>query len=279
MRTLRTPHLLSPLAVMAVWAISGTTTVAQADVPCLELDECRVLIEINASDGDIGFHVLHDAEGWQEARIVDPSGEKIFQQKAYASARDQKLTENFFESNEPVCEPGLREEEDEPVVTLPEFFDRFPAGTYEFRAKLEQGGEIAGTTQLTHTIPAAPTGVDFDGSTISWAYGSDLGECTTWPVGFSPAPEAAIVAYEIAMEPDDDTLASFVFSVTVPSGVNAVSVPTEYLSSLPADTPLKVEVGAIERRPNGSFGNQTFTEADGFCSNPDQAACPDGEAD
>ena len=50
--------------------------VSRADEPCGELDECRVLIEINASDGDIGFHVLFDAEGWTQATISDPKAHR-----------------------------------------------------------------------------------------------------------------------------------------------------------------------------------------------------------
>ena len=41
-----------------------------------------------------------------------------------------------------------------------------------------------------------------------------------------------------------------------------VTVPDDYLSALPDDTPVKVEVGAI-----GVYDNATFTEEDGFCVN------------
>ena len=44
-----------------------------------------------------------------------------------------------------------------------------------------------------------------------------------------------------------------------------VEVPEAYLLSLPADTPVKVEVGAI-----GMDDNATFTEEDGFCVNEDE---------
>jgi hypothetical protein len=44
-----------------------------------------------------------------------------------------------------------------------------------------------------------------------------------------------------------------------------VTVPAEYLASLPDDTPVKVEVGAI-----GGKDNATFTEEDGFCVNIDE---------
>lgn len=266
----------SLLGTAGVALIFGSVSpIATADAPCGELDECRVIIEINATDGDIGFHVLFDAEGWNESRIAAPDGKKIFSEQAFAALRDQKLTENFFESTEPVCEEALREDEDDEVVTLPQFLERFPAGLYDFRIKLGGGEELAGATMLTHKIPAAPADVDFDGSEISWAYGSDLGECTTFPMNFALAGEGDIIAYEVVLEPEDETLEPFTFAVRVPSNVNSVTVPAEHLAALPANTPLKVEVGAIERRPNGSFGNQTFSEEDGFCNNINQEACPE----
>ena len=48
-----------------------------------------------------------------------------------------------------------------------------------------------------------------------------------------------------------------------------MTVPADYLASLPADTPVKVEVGAI-----GADDNATFTEEDGFCVNADEG-CDD----
>jgi len=44
-----------------------------------------------------------------------------------------------------------------------------------------------------------------------------------------------------------------------------VTVPADYLASLPADTPAKFEVGAI-----GIDDNATFTEEDGVCVNEDE---------
>ncbi|MEJ2132559.1 MAG: hypothetical protein P8Y95_13305 [Gammaproteobacteria bacterium] len=248
-----------------------------ADEPCGDIDECRIYIEINASDGDIGFHALIDAEDWFEARIIGPEGQRIFDESAHRALRDQKLTQNFFESSEPVCEVGLVEEEDDEVVTLPEFLERFPEGAYAVRVKLEEGGELAGLTIFTHAIPAAPDDVDFDGSEISWEYGSDLGECETQPDGFMLLEEDDIAGYEVVLEPEDEALSRFKFTVQVPPDVSSVTVPSEYLDALEDDVALKVEVGAIEERPNGSFGNQTFTEEDGFCNNSNQNRCPGEE--
>ena len=263
-------------AASAALILLGGATNARADEPCGELEECRALIEINASDGDIGFHVLFDHEGWREARIANPNGKQIYYQKPKRGLRDQLLTENFFESAEPFCEEGLKEEEDDEVVTLPEFLERFAAGSYAFKLKDEDGEKATGSTNFTHNIPAAPAEVDFDGEVISWEYGDDLGECTTQPDGFALAPEQDIAAYEVVMEPDDDVLQSFKFTLQVQSnGPNySVTVPTEYLNAFPPNTPFKIEVGAIEERPNGSFGNQTFTEEDGFCNTVD-GECPE----
>lgn len=264
---LRRP-VLGVAGAALLWA--GGASVAGATAPCGDLGECRVLIEINASDGDIGFHVLFDGEGWRDARITDPRGRKIFKERPSRSLRAQKLTENFFESAEPVCEEELAEDEDEEVVTLPEFLQRFPAGSYGFRLKGDRGERQEGETTLTHNLPAAPAEVDFDGTEITWEYGDDLGECTTVPDGFEVAPESDIAGYEVVMAPDVEELSDFTFSVRVPANgpAYAVTVPAEYLASLPPNTPLKVEVGAIELRPDGSLGNQTFTEEDGFSTGP-----------
>ena len=45
-------------------------------------------------------------------------------------------------------------------------------------------------------------------------------------------------------------------------------MPAEYLASLPNNTPVKIEVGAI-----GVTDNATFTEADGFCVNEVGGGC------
>ena len=276
------------LGAAAAVVMGICTTVATADEPCGDLEECRVFIEINASDGDIGFHALLDAEGWERAKIIDPDGKTIFDERARGALKDQKLTENFFESAEPLCEEALVEEgEDDEVVTLPEFLERFPAGPYEFRIRGEDGGgaELAGITMFAHLIPAAPADVDFDGSEISREYGEDLGECKTFPEGFMLADELDIIGYEVVLEPDDDALGGFKFTVQVPSDVvgtsYSVTVPPEYLASLPDDTPLKIEVGAIERRffqvdamMLESFGNTTFTEEDEFCNTEDGTCSP-----
>lgn len=268
------------LAIALVIGLGGASSAAMAEDPCGELSECLVRIEINATDGDIGFQAGVDADGWKEVRITDPDGQMIFHNHVTGRLRDQNLTELAFESAELVCEESLAGDEDDPVLTLPEFLERFPAGAYDFRVKLlewdKKGGRghVFGSAELTHLIPPAPTDLAFDGSVVSWTLGDDLGVCTTASPGFELATEADLAGYEVVVEALDPAFSDFEFTTQVPVGVNAVTVPLEFLAALPADTPLKIEVGAIERRADGSFGNQTFSEEDGFCSNVDQTLCP-----
>src|SRR4029434_1739370 len=64
-----------------------------------------VRIEVNATDGDSGFHVLLDAPGWRFVKIYDPSWRLIFEVEGGGSIRKTGLTELFFES----AEPGFEE--------------------------------------------------------------------------------------------------------------------------------------------------------------------------
>jgi hypothetical protein len=241
-----------------------------------------VLIEINASDGDIGFHFLMDGDDLLTAEIRDPDGTRVFADKAKGPLKKQTLTETFAESAEPVCRPELAEDEDDVVVTLAKFIRRWTAGTYKFKGKDFEGEKAKGKSELTHALPAAPADVDFDVDTgvISWSdTGDDLGECATsaeldalvadgkLPVHPKDVP---VREWEAVLEPDvddGDPLGNLVFSVRVPPEETSVTVPAELLAGLPADTLVKVEVGAI-----GAEDNATFTEEDGFCVNED-AGC------
>lgn len=277
----------NPFAIAALSALAAATTTVYATEPCGDFGECQVLIEINASDGDIGFHFLGDADDLRAMRIDGPDGEKVFENRAFGPLRDQKLTESFGESAEPLCweDPEADEDDLEEIVTLDEFLDRWTAGTYRFSAKGENGEKLSGDTDLTFELPAAPASVEFDGAQITWAAGNDLGNCASYGElavlvadGVLPEhPENVFIAeYEIVMEPDvddGDPIGGLVYSIRVPGDISpkAVTVPAEYLNSLPDDTPVKVEVGAI-----GGGDNATFTEEDGFCVN-EVDGCEDEE--
>jgi len=93
----------SSLALAAALVLGLGTTVVTATAPCDDFGECKVLIEINATDGDIGFHFLMDGDDLNSARINDPNGLKVFEDQAKGPLKEQKLTETFAESAEPLC--------------------------------------------------------------------------------------------------------------------------------------------------------------------------------
>lgn len=269
-------------AIVLALLVTGTT-VAKATEPCDDFGECKVLIEINASDGDIGFHFLMDGDDLNSARLRDPNGSKVFEDQAKGPLTEQKLTETFAESAEPLCWADPEADPDEEIVTLEEFLDRWTAGTYVFEGMGDGGEKSEGETELTYDLPAAPADVDFDGSVISWAAGDDLGNCASFAdladlvtAGVLPEHPAdvAVAAWEIVLEPDvddGDPTGKLKYSLRVSGDIapKEVTVPADYLASLPDDTPVKIEVGAI-----GADDNATFTEADGFCVNEDQG-CDD----
>jgi hypothetical protein len=253
--------------------------VATATEPCGEFGECKALIEINSTDGDIGFHFLMDGDDLISARLTDPRGAIVFEDRAKGPLAEQKLTETFAESAEPLCWADPNADPDEEIVTLEEFLERWAAGTYRVSGMGEGGEKSEGETTLTHDLPAAPSSVEFDGKEISWAAGDDLGRCASKArlddlvdlgVLLTHPKDVAVVAWEIVLEPDveeGDPTGKLTYTIRVPGDISRkeVEVPAGYLASLPDDTPVKIEVGAI-----GADDNATFTEVGGFCVNQDE---------
>ena len=282
--TMRTSLLKLMIRVFSAAAIVSLvlgvgTAVVTATEPCGDFGECKALIEINAKDGDIGFHFLMDGDDLNSARIDDPNGAKVFEDKAKGPLKEQKLTETFAESAEPLCWAAPDAEPDDEIVTLEEFLERWTAGTYVFTGMGDEGEKSTGETELTYELPAAPTNVMFVGGVITWASGEDLGNCASNADlddlvmdGVLPVhpEEVDVAAWEIVLEPDvddGDPTGALKFTVRVAGdiAIKAVTVPADYLLSLPDDTPVKIEVGAI-----GVDDNATFSEADGFCVNEDE---------
>jgi len=297
----------------AVMLLGASMTTANAESPCPswgshnEFGECKVLVEINASDGDIGFHFLVDGDNLVRNALYNPDWRKIWYYLLRGELRHQTLTESFNESAEPLCfDPLLDndaedeetlENDEEDFRTLAEFVDLWKEGKYRFVGVDNEGERTVGKTYLTFNLPAAPDEVDFeleeeDGDVegeISWIMGDGLGMCSEFEdipdgvtlvtnTGTGEEENERIVAWEIVLEPefeDDDpnSQKGLKFSIRVSADdlkcewdgdgvcVYEQEVPDDYLESLPEDTELKVEIGAIT-----STDNATFTEEDGFCS-------------
>jgi hypothetical protein len=176
---------------------------------------------------------------------------------------------------------------------LAEFLELWTPGEYTFEGSGDDGEKSEGETELTFALPAAPEDVDFDGSVISWSLGDDLGYCADGAAAIAAlenefedfslltSPVApggdGIEAWEVVLEPDvcdGDPLGALKFTVRLPGNISPleVEVPAEYLASLPGNTFVKTEVGAI-----GGEDNATFTEEGDFCVNGEE--CEECEED
>lgn len=262
------PLILAPLALL-ILPLNGW---AQA-----EFDETKVIIEINATDGDVGFHAKYDAGAWWKVMMWNPHGKKLLKEIASGPLREQGMTENFFESAEPLCVADP-EDPDEMVVTLAEFLSRFPAGNYDLVGSNNEGEYLLGSTELTYNIPAAPDAsamedegepVAFEAGEdiiIAWEPGTDLGgKCDDVYLvmdGIIPDPASVeVVAWEAAVEPecDIDFEPELKFTAQLSADQTSVTVPGEFMSGYLAAGchEFKFEIGAIEES-----GNQTFTEGE-----------------
>ena len=274
----RNRKITSAIRMGLLFTCALTAASASATEPCDDFGECKALIEINSTDGDIGFHFLMDGDDLNSARIDDPDGVKVFEDKAKGPLLEQKLTETFAESAEPLCwnDPDADEDDLEDVVFLEEFLDRWIPGTYHFSGKGDEGEMSEGETELTFLLPAAPTSLSFNGSEITWSAGNDLGNCASYGelmglVGDGILPmhpvDVEVDEWEVVLEPDledGEPLGSSKFTVRLAGDASSMTVPTEFLALFESDTPGKIEVGAI-----GGEDNATFTEIE-VCINEDE---------
>ena len=263
---------IATITTTALGAAIGLLTVGSvtATEPCGDFGECKVLVEINSSDGDIGFHFLMDGDDLRYGALFNPNHRKLF---SYVTRRElgaQYLTETFAESAEPLCfDPTTDdddENDDEDFVTLPEFLDRWNDGTYRFFG-ISDGWETSfGASELTFNLPAAPVELEYVEGEISWEPGTDLGECSDGMELLSMAPaDVPVAAWEVVLEPDvDGILSTYTYVVRIPGDADEleVEVPDDYLETLPDNTPVKIEIGAI-----GFDDNATFSEEGDICVN------------
>ena len=248
-----------PATVFGAAALIATS--AHGTEPCGDFGECKTLVEINSSDGDIGFHFLADGDGRTLTKLIDPNRSRLFRARAKNELAEQTITELFAESAEPLCFDPLTdddpENDDEDFRTLEEFIDLWTPGIYTFVGRDAEGERSIGRTELGFDLPAAPQDLAYENGSISWVPGNDLGECADFErlqnlVHMGDLPQhpvdVVVAAWEVVLEPDlddGDPAGDEVFSIRI-SGtteVFAVSVPDEYLMALPADTPAKIEIG------------------------------------
>ena len=244
------PDTVYELEVLALEE-SGNQTIAvgffQTDSPepsgeTLEFGDANVLIEFNATAGDLGFHAEVGAEPWQHVQIFAPDGSRVFNVHDDGSVGEQGLSSVSFES----AEPPLDE------LPLNEFLARFPEGEYIFIGETVEGDILQGTGEFTHIIPDAPIVtspaegevVDRDSVVITW-------EPVTTPA------DVEIEVYQLQIFPSDPPAGqdpidlNIDFLYEVPASINEVKIPGKFLES---GVEYSFELLAIE-----SGGNRTIT--------------------
>ena len=252
--TRETYALVVASAAVTALLLAGATPV---DAQSLPLDEAQVLAELNATDGDLGFHALIDAEAWDRLTVRDPDGRVILAVRPARRLARQGLTELFFESAEP--------EFDE--LSPEEFFARFPEGRYTISGLTVDGEELESTARFRHVMPAPPDGIMVSDT----AFNLDLIDCDdavpvvaandpfviSWDPVTQSHPElgragrVVVTNYQLVVEREEPTL--LVFSVDLPPDVTEVEVPAGFLA---LGEELKFEILVRERS-----GNQTAVES------------------
>ena len=85
-----------------------------------------------------------------------------------------------------------------------------------------------------------------------------------------------LTAWEVVVELEDGSNRKF--SVRLPESQTVVTLPPEFLGSIPANTPAKAEVGAIGGNlAIGDDDSATFTELGGLCLNKMGDGCHEEE--
>jgi PAS domain-containing protein len=270
------------LPVVAGLVATAYAPFANATEPCGGLDECRAIVEINATDGDIGFHWLVDGGDLVGTEIIDPAGRRVYANAAFGPLRAQTLTESFGESAEPVCRKWLAEDPDDDVMTLDQFLRRWRSGAYVFKGTTPDGETLRGSSSLTFWLPAAPRQLHFQGGVISWEAGTSLGVCAgeveLWKfVGDGRLPihpmNVPVKFWEVTLELEDGSGRTFSLRLPAqgPKAQTSVTLPPEFLASVGPDTPAKIEVGAVGGRLEiDDDDNATFTELTGLCLHRDE---------
>ncbi|MBV9572404.1 MAG: fibronectin type III domain-containing protein [Alphaproteobacteria bacterium] len=220
----------------------------------------NVHFETNASACDMGIQVGFDTEGLTEGTVTDPNGKRIYSLKSLGGIKKiGGQTEGFLEGVEPQIKElmdalGCARTE-EPLSTLSELFDAFPAGAYEFSG-VGNGQTLEAAAKLIYHIPAGPkitapafeSVVPAESATIRWK-----------PVSGPIVPylgPVSITGYHVIVEEDAGEVAPEL-DVDIAANETSLKVPRQFLK--PATSYL------LEVLSTDKSGNQTITEGY-FCT-------------
>jgi len=273
-----------PICLLAA-AMSASTLAVADDDDELEFEEAFLYFELNDTDGDLGLHGKVDGDGWKKVKIEGPNDRKILDLKVKSGLKRQGMTELFFESSEPTFD------ELDPEV----FFDRFPAGLYEWEGKTLDGKEIEGEVFLSQRIPAAPVVasvgngappvIDEDGElgcwgkpsgtdvTIDWdavtkthaSLGSDTGAPLVDDMNMPPLVDNGVIYYEFVAEVDET---DYKMTAVVPPGTTAWTVPAAFIAVATGAGSEEVKFEIVVRVETGEYTEEDDGETETIDSRP-----------
>jgi hypothetical protein len=236
-------------------AMAGENKQNKDSDAAIPLKEAKLIIEHNAKDNDTGFQGFIDSEGWNRITVTGPDG-KVLDFRGEGELGKLGLTELFFESVEP-------ENADVPIADV---LETLPEGEYTFEGTgIEVGektGKTIGTATLTHNIPAGP-------DLLTPEEDAEVPEDEDLLVSWSPVDKTIdgkdvnIIAYQLIIEkdeePDPNMIGKFGLSMYLPSDVNEITIPEEFLEP---GTDYEWEVLAIEESGNQTLNSSSFSTSD-----------------
>lgn len=256
-------------AILAACVVAGAGmpgAMAAGKNPQAPFKVAKIYFETNATACDMGIQIVFDSDGVQMATVRTAKGRPIHTITASGGLKQiGGQTEGFLESVEPVisdlvnANPDCVPDPEEPIISLNELRQDFPAGTYTFQG-VGDGTRYAQQVQLTYNVPAGPVLLSPDGDTsvdpgfpveITWE------PVTSTIAGLDPSggtKPVNIVGYQVIVYDANAGEAPQEFNVTVPGTETSVTVPTQFLQP---GTDYSLEVLAIEEG-----GNQTISEGE-----------------
>ena len=217
----------------------------------VDIDEAKLIIEYQSSDGDLGVHGSFDSPGVSELCVYDPMGALILIVKPQGQLGELGMGSIFFESREPLLE----------AFGFADLEASYPEGEYTVWATDYEGKTLTGAAIFTHNVPSPPVI-----TAPELAADEDAAEDLVLPreglvIEWEPVTETVtgepveIIGYEVIVTKDEhDDANGFSrpeYDVHLPPDRTNLSVPPEFLQS---GELYEVEVLALE-----ISGNQTIT--------------------
>jgi hypothetical protein len=253
---------LTTAATVAAIALGAGVESPQAASKAANGDECeplgkgrkakiataKLIVEYNATDGDIGVHGAFDDDGWSKLCVSDPDGNQVLRVSPKSQLKDLTMAGIFFESREPPIDE----------FSFKDLKARFPEGRYHVRGLSFDGKRLVGSAKFTHDVPAAPnvTGpldgseVDRHDVTVTW-------DDVTETVDGRPV---RISGYEVIVTKENHVdrhgFSQPIYDVHLPPNRNSLSVPAGFLQP---GTEYELEVLALERSGNQTISVSFFT--------------------